>query len=207
MKIPDKKALVGVGILATLMLVACSIATVIALNVETRIETAQEMEKKAKTATSDYMDQKDLAEKLRKENNTLRKLLPLKDSEESGDMPLKIVEPEGEHVVVPVSPMSFKVGEWTETPWEGVSCFGVSLTPSEVVIICDVMEPIRLPPHTHGPWEETVVLFEGALYGHISGSLHVVGGDNYFVPANKLHEPEFLSPSRLIIVWRKEGES
>lgn len=148
-----------------------------------------------------------LMDRLQDEVEHLRELLPMQGSESSGDMPLRIMEgeenTENPPKVLPVSPMSFKVGEWTETPWPGLSCFGISLTESEVVVICEVLEPVRLEPHTHGPWDETVIMFEGVLYGHVSDTFYPAGGEPYFAPSGMVHEPEFMTPARCIITWRR----
>lgn len=103
----------------------------------------------------------------------------------------------------PVDPMHFEVGKWTETPWPGVTCFGVSLSEKEVVIICQVENAIRLNKQEHGPWVETLVMVEGTLHEHTTGETFSVGKGVYLQPAGVIHEPEFKTPSRCVITWSR----
>lgn len=100
--------------------------------------------------------------------------------------------------------MKFKLGEWTSTPWEGITCFGVSLSEKEVVIICQVEEPIRLGMQEHGPWTETLVMMDGKLYEHTNGQTFLPGAGLYVQPAGVIHEPEFKAPSRCAITWTRD---
>lgn len=194
MSLTKKKQLTLTAACAALLLMACAIASVIALNYEAKVEKVEEVTENKN--------------RLEDEVKALRKLIPLQETNMDGDMPLRIMEGKSDvddpPKVLPVSPMSFKVGEWTETPWEGVNCFGVLLTETEVVVICEVLEPIRLSPHTHGSWGETVTMVEGILYGHLIDKFFPAGGKPFYAPAGVVHEPEFVTPARAIITWRKE---
>lgn len=106
----------------------------------------------------------------------------------------------------PIDPFLFIVGEWTETPWRGVTCFGVSLSRTEVVIICEVEHPVRMRPQEHGPWTERLVMDRGELYEHTTGEIVTPGSGVYVQPAGAVHEPEFLTPARCIITWSLAGK-
>lgn len=137
----------------------------------------------------------DLLRQIKQLRQDLRSLRPLSESNKNGSIPVSIIH-------APIDPMAFEVGKITETPWPGVSCFGVRMSEEEVVVICDVKMPIRMDPHEHGPWSESLVMMDGYLYEHASARRFGVG-DHYFQPANRIHEPEFLTPARCAITWRR----
>ena len=131
----------------------------------------------------------------------LRQLRPLAVTDDSTNFPISMMK---NTVHCPVDPMQFKVGKWCNTPWDGVTCFGVSISEKEVVVICEVEHPIKMLRHEHVCWSEKLVMIEGVLHEHTTDQTLKPGNGIYFQPAGKVHDPEFYTPSRCVITWRKD---
>lgn len=105
----------------------------------------------------------------------------------------------------PVEPMGIRVGEWADAPFPGVRNFGVKVSEDEIVVIAESSGPVRLPPHTHAGWDEQVVISCGEIYEHTNGRVYKAGGEVYYKPEGKIHEPEFMKPTRCMITWRRKS--
>ena len=105
----------------------------------------------------------------------------------------------------PVEPMGIRVGEWADAPFPGVRNFGVKVSEDEIVVIAESEGAVRLPPHTHGGWDEQVVISHGEIYEHTNGRVYKAGGEVYYKPEGRIHEPEFMKPTRCMITWRRKS--
>lgn len=128
-------------------------------------------------------------------------LRPLDETTKGAMMPITFVKGA---LHQPIDPMHFKVGQWCQTPWPEVTCFGISMSKREVVVMCQVEGPVRCAPQEHGPWAEELVMVEGELYEHTTQERFSKSTGVYYQPAGQVHEPEFFGPARCVITWRRE---
>lgn len=135
---------------------------------------------------------------IKAELKEIRGLRDMHDTAKEAPMPLNVGDD-----LFPVDPMMFRVGEWTNTPWPEISCFGLSMKDDEVVILCQVDKPIFMGPHHHGEWSERLIMVEGILYEHTSNETFLPGSGVFFQAPYELHKPEFKTPGRCVITWRR----
>lgn len=141
--------------------------------------------------------------RVKEEISRIKALRPLSRTNKNHELCLSLAS---EPIHQLVDPLSFKLGKWTETPFPGVTCFGVSLSQNEVVVVCQVERPIRMKPHEHGPWREELVLMEGVLYEHTTCETFMPGVGVYKQSAGCVHEPEFRTPARAVITWTRKNK-
>ena len=140
---------------------------------------------------------------LTKINSLISGIRSLQQSNREVRFPLSFVSDGTCHK--PVDPMLFKVGAWTSVPaWPGLTCFGVTLSKKEVVIICDVNRSMRLGKQEHGPWRESIVMVSGTLKEELTGEEFTPGAGVYSIPAGVVHSPTFLTPARCVITWTRD---
>lgn len=121
----------------------------------------------------------------------------------------------------PVDPMHFQLDMWCPTPWEEVLCKAISMSDTEVVVMCQVSAAVRMQPQQHGPWSESLVMVEGELYENTTGETFRPGSGLYYQaggtpsnphngtpqsPQGQIHVPEFKGPARCVITWRFEPQ-
>jgi hypothetical protein len=70
----------------------------------------------------------------------------------------------------------------------------------ETVLLCEAEESLCMPRHYH--WEyEYVYIISGQMRDNVTGDIFSIGGSALF-PKKCLHEPEFLMPTKYLMVFR-----
>ena len=70
----------------------------------------------------------------------------------------------------------------------------------ETLLLCEATESLLMPRHYHHE-SEYVYILEGQMRDNVSGDIFSIGGSAHF-PRKCLHEPEFLLPTRYLLVFR-----